>query len=56
MGRPKIKVIGVGGGGSNAINRMIDLGLGEISFLKKIKERDQYAEEIETKADLSESL
>jgi cell division protein FtsZ len=56
MGRPKIKVIGVGGGGSNAVNRMIELGLGEISFLKKVKERDLYQEEQETKADISESL
>jgi cell division protein FtsZ len=56
MGRPKIKVIGVGGGGSNAINRMIELGLGEISFLKKIKEKDSFQEEQETKADISESL
>lgn len=56
MGRPKIKVIGVGGGGSNAVNRMIELGLGEISFLRKVKERDLYLEEQETKADISESL
>lgn len=56
MGRPKIKVIGVGGGGSNAVNRMIELGLGEISFLRKIKEKDSFQEEQETKADISESL
>lgn len=56
MGKPKIKVIGVGGGGSNAINRMIELGLGEISFLKKGKDKDQIFDEQETKADLSESL
>jgi cell division protein FtsZ len=28
-----IKVVGVGGGGSNAINRMIDAGLGGVDFL-----------------------
>src|SRR6187397_351626 len=28
-----IKVIGVGGGGSNAVNRMIDAGLGGVEFL-----------------------
>ncbi|MDD4565956.1 MAG: cell division protein FtsZ [Eubacteriales bacterium] len=29
----KIKVIGIGGGGSNAVNRMIDAGLNGVSFL-----------------------
>ncbi len=29
----KIKVIGVGGGGSNAVNRMIDSGLGNVNFI-----------------------
>ena len=28
----KIEVIGVGGGGSNAVNRMIDSDLGGVSF------------------------
>src|SRR6476659_6544508 len=28
-----IKVVGVGGGGSNAVNRMIDAGLGGVEFL-----------------------
>jgi len=28
-----IKVIGVGGGGSNAVNRMIDAGLDGVEFL-----------------------
>ena len=28
-----IKVIGVGGGGCNAINRMVDTGLGGVSFI-----------------------
>ena len=29
----KIKVIGVGGGGSNAVNRMISLGLQGVEFI-----------------------
>ena len=29
----KIKVIGVGGGGSNAVNRMISLGLDGVEFI-----------------------
>jgi cell division protein FtsZ len=29
----KIKVIGVGGGGSNAINRMVEVGLGGVEFI-----------------------
>ena len=29
----KIKVIGVGGGGSNAVNRMVDVGLGGVDFI-----------------------
>ena len=29
----KIKVVGVGGGGSNAVNRMIDAGLGGVEFI-----------------------
>jgi|KBSSwiStaDraftv2_1062776.scaffolds.fasta_scaffold99539_2 cell division protein FtsZ len=29
----KIKVIGVGGGGSNAVNRMVEVGLGGVEFI-----------------------
>ncbi|MGH9346947.1 MAG: cell division protein FtsZ [Vicinamibacterales bacterium] len=29
----KIKVVGVGGGGSNAVNRMVDQGLGGVEFI-----------------------
>ena len=29
----RIKVIGVGGGGSNAVNRMIDEGMGGVEFI-----------------------
>ncbi|MHB9026839.1 MAG: cell division protein FtsZ [Armatimonadota bacterium] len=32
-GRAKIKVIGVGGGGSNAVDRMIETGLGGVEFV-----------------------
>ena len=32
-GQAKIKVVGVGGGGSNAIDRMIDAGLGGVDFI-----------------------
>src|ERR671921_156532 len=29
----KIKVVGVGGGGGNAVNRMVDVGLGGVEFI-----------------------
>ena len=29
----RIKVIGVGGGGSNAVNRMVEVGLGGVEFI-----------------------
>jgi cell division protein FtsZ len=29
----KIKVVGVGGGGSNAVNRMVDVGLTGVEFI-----------------------
>jgi len=32
-GQAKIKVIGIGGGGSNAVDRMMDAGLGGVEFL-----------------------
>ncbi|HET6455960.1 MAG TPA: cell division protein FtsZ [Armatimonadota bacterium] len=32
-GNAVIKVIGIGGGGTNAVNRMIDFGLGGVSFI-----------------------
>ena len=31
--KPVLKVLGLGGGGSNAINRMIELGLGGVDFI-----------------------
>src|SRR5579871_5404704 len=33
LGTAKIKVIGVGGGGTNAVNRMIEAGLSGVEFL-----------------------
>lgn len=33
VGTPKIKVLGLGGGGSNAVNRMIELGLEGVEFI-----------------------
>lgn len=30
---PVLKVIGLGGGGSNAVNRMIELGLGGVDYI-----------------------
>jgi cell division protein FtsZ len=33
IGRVRIKVIGLGGGGSNAVNRMIELGLSGVEFI-----------------------
>src|SRR5574340_1289501 len=32
-GKPVLKVIGLGGGGSNAVNRMIELGLSGVDFI-----------------------
>ncbi len=32
-GKPRIKVLGLGGGGSNAVNRMIQLGLEDVDFI-----------------------
>lgn len=37
MGKPKIKVVGVGGGGSNAVNRMMEQGLTDLTFLSRGK-------------------
>jgi cell division protein FtsZ len=33
IGRPTLKVLGLGGGGSNAVNRMIELGLEGVEFI-----------------------
>jgi cell division protein FtsZ len=31
--KPVLKIVGLGGGGSNAINRMVELGLGGVEFI-----------------------
>src|SRR3990172_4886906 len=33
LGKARVKVLGLGGGGSNAINRMIELGLSGVDFI-----------------------
>jgi cell division protein FtsZ len=43
IGAVKIKVIGLGGGGSNAINRMIDLGLTGVDFIAANTDRQALA-------------
>jgi cell division protein FtsZ len=43
IGQVKIKVIGLGGGGSNAINRMIDLGLTGVDFVAANTDRQALA-------------
>lgn len=31
--QPVLKVLGLGGGGCNAVNRMIELGIGGVEFI-----------------------
>src|SRR3990172_12671617 len=33
VGKARVKVLGLGGGGSNAVNRMIELGLTGVEFI-----------------------
>ena len=33
MHKPVLKVLGLGGGGSNAVNRMIELGIDGVEFI-----------------------
>lgn len=33
LGQPSVKILGLGGGGSNAVNRMIELGLAGVDFI-----------------------
>ena len=33
IGQPKLKVLGLGGGGSNAVNRMVEIGLDGVEFI-----------------------
>ncbi len=43
LGRPVIKVLGLGGGGSNAVNRMIELGLPGVEFIAANTDRQALA-------------
>ncbi|HZK33097.1 MAG TPA: cell division protein FtsZ, partial [Tissierellaceae bacterium] len=53
----KIKVIGVGGGGNNAVNRMIDSGLRGIDFVAMNTDRQAlYSSRAEIKLQLGEKL
>lgn len=53
----KIKVIGVGGGGNNAVNRMIDSGLRGIDFIAMNTDRQAlYSSRAEVKLQLGEKL
>ncbi|NLL82259.1 MAG: cell division protein FtsZ [Tissierellia bacterium] len=53
----KIKVIGVGGGGSNAVNRMIESGVRGIDFVALNTDRQAlYSSRAETKIQIGEKL
>jgi cell division protein FtsZ len=53
----QIKVIGIGGGGSNAVNRMIDAGLKGISFIAINTDKQALAcSKAETKIQIGEKL
>lgn len=53
----QIKVIGVGGGGSNAVNRMIDAGLNGVSFIAINTDKQALAgSKAETKLQIGEKL
>jgi cell division protein FtsZ len=43
LGQPRVKVIGLGGGGSNAINRMIELGIANVDFIAANTDRQALA-------------
>ncbi len=43
IGRASIKVLGLGGGGSNAVNRMIELGLSGVDFIAANTDRQALA-------------
>lgn len=43
LGEAKIKVLGLGGGGSNAINRMIELGVAGVDFIAANTDRQALA-------------
>ena len=51
----QIKVIGIGGGGSNAVNRMIDAGLKGVSFIAVNTDKQALAgSKAETKIQIGE--
>ncbi len=53
----QIKVIGVGGGGSNAVNRMIDAGLNGVRFMAINTDKQALAgSKAETKLQIGEKL
>ncbi|NLP29763.1 MAG: cell division protein FtsZ [Clostridiales bacterium] len=53
----QIKVIGIGGGGSNAVNRMIDAGLKGVSFIAVNTDKQALAgSKAETKIQIGEKL
>lgn len=53
----QIKVIGVGGGGSNAVNRMIEVGLNGVSFMAVNTDKQALAgSKAETKLQIGEKL
>ncbi|MEA4989081.1 MAG: cell division protein FtsZ [Anaerovorax sp.] len=53
----QIKVIGIGGGGSNAVNRMIDAGLNGITFMAVNTDKQALAgSKAETKIQIGEKL
>lgn len=53
----QIKVIGVGGGGSNAVNRMIDSGLKGVNFIAVNTDKQALASSrAETKLQIGEKL
>ena len=56
-GFAKIKVIGVGGGGNNAVNRMIECGLRGIEFIAVNTDRQAlYSSKAEQKIQIGEKL
>lgn len=43
LGKPRVKVLGLGGAGSNAVNRMIELGLTDVEFIAANTDRQALA-------------
>ena len=52
-----IKVIGIGGGGNNAVNRMIDAGVRGVNFISVNTDKQAlYSSKAETKFQIGEKL